>query len=173
MRMTGVLPMVATGLIGLALGLGRAPLSRTARAAGQAPAAPEPPVTTEPRTFAAPVGLLFSEVKPEQAAAFENILVRLQAGLAQSPDPAVRRQAAGWHCFKARQPGPGKGTLFVCLVDPTVSGADYTMSRFLKQLFPDDEQMLATYSDAFAAPQTLLDLDPVTEQKIPAPKGGR
>ncbi len=161
MRMNALLPLVAAGCAGLALGLGLAPATRTlAAAAGQAPAA-QAPLEPAPRTFKAPVGLLFSEVKPEKADDFEAILTRLQQGLSQSADPALRRQAAGWRFFKARQPGPGKGVLFVCLMDPTVPDADYTMSRLLKQLFPDDEEMLATYGDAFAGAQTLLDLDPV------------
>ncbi|HVB37705.1 MAG TPA: hypothetical protein VND92_04175 [Vicinamibacterales bacterium] len=169
--MNAVLPLVLAGCAGLALGLGLAPATRTlTAAAAQVPAVQVPavqvpaaqvPAEAAPRVFKAPVGLLFSEVKPEKAADFETILTRLQEAMAHSTDPVVRRQAAGWHVFKARQPGPAKGVLYVCLVDPTVPAADYTMSRLLKQLFPDDQEMLATYGEAFAGAQTLLDLDPV------------
>lgn len=164
MRMRGVVPLLVAGGVGLALGLGLAPALRTAvvtvNAQAAAPPA-KPPVVLTPRTFKAPVGLLFSPVKRDQSAAFEAVLRRLQQALADSHDPEVRRQAAGWRFFKAEEPGPGDSVLYVCLMDPTVPGADYTFSTLLKRAFPDDDRMLTEYSDAFAGGQTLLNLDPL------------
>ncbi|HVC20261.1 MAG TPA: hypothetical protein VNE16_09295 [Vicinamibacterales bacterium] len=172
MRKTSAVPLIVAGCVGLALGLGLAPLLGRAvvTVAAQAPAPPAPaPVAVAPRTFKAPVGLLFSPVKPAQAAAFEAVIGRLRQALAASRDPQLRRQAAGWRFFKADEPGPGGSVLYVFVIDPTVPGADYTVSKILKRAYPDDDRELLEYGASFAAGQTLLNLEPMPAAPAPAP----
>jgi hypothetical protein len=137
-------------------------------APGQPPsgtAAPAQPA--QPRTFTAPVGLLFNTVRPDRVDDFEKAMGYLQDALASSTDARVRAQAAGWRIFKANEAAPG-GVLYVFLLDPTVAGADYSLSRILADAYPDEaklREIWKLYSGSVTA-GTLLNLTPVK----PAPQ---
>jgi hypothetical protein len=118
-----------------------------------------------PRTFKTSVGLIFNQVKPVEAPDFEAAIGRLRAALEASTDPAVRQQAAGWHFFKAQEPGPSGSVLYVWVVNPAVPNADYTVSKILAAAAPEDRAVLADYADAFAGPETLLNLEPLGAAK--------
>ena len=165
------LSLWAAGCVGVVIGLGAGPAAgrlmpdiRAQAPAAKAPPAPAP-VTNTPRVFKAPAGLILSEVKPAETAAFETAIARLRDALAASHDPTVQRQAAGWRFFKAEEPGPGGSVLYVSVVDPTVPQADYTVSRFLTAAYPGNDALLSDYADAFAGDETLLNLDPIEPPK--------
>ncbi|HEY7789818.1 MAG TPA: hypothetical protein VIC33_04855 [Vicinamibacterales bacterium] len=160
------LPLWAALCGGVVIGLAIGPTARrlTPALGAQAPATPpaaQAPVVTTPRTFKAPVGLIFSSIKPAQASDFEAAVARARSALAASTEPTVRKQAEGWRFFKADEPGPSGSVLYVWLIDPTVPEADYTISKILIAAFPDDKGVLASYADAFAGPETLLNLTPL------------
>jgi hypothetical protein len=164
------MPRWAAAGVGVLVGLGAGPLahlvSTSARAQAQPPATTAPaPVQPAPRTFKTPVGLIFSQIKPAQAPSFEAAISRLRTALASSPDPALRQQAAGWHFFKAQEPGPSGSVLYVWIVNPTVPNADYTVSKILATAAPEDQTLLGDYADSFAGPETLLNLEPLREAK--------
>jgi hypothetical protein len=101
-----------------------------------APAAPP-----QPRTFTAPVGLLFNTVRADRVDDFEKAMAYLQAALASSTNERVRAQAAGWRIFKATEAAPGGAVLYVFALEPTVMGADYSLGRILADAYPDQAKL--------------------------------
>jgi hypothetical protein len=89
----------------------------------------------------------------------------------------VRAQAAGWRIFKATESAPGGAALYVFLLDPTVAGADYGLSRILADAYPDQAKLLEIwklYSGSVTG-GTLLNLTPfkppvLKEEKAAAEK---
>lgn len=128
------------------------------------PATPAP----QPRTFTAPVGLLFNTVRADRVDDFEKAMGYLQAALAASTNERVRAQAAGWRIFKATEAGPSNTVLYVYVLDPTVMGADYSLGRILADAYPDQaklQEIWKLYSSSVTG-GSLLNLTPV---KAPAP----
>ena len=140
--------------------------------AGQAtPAQPAAPVQAPPpRTFTAPVGLLFNTVRADRVEDFERAMGYLQAALAASTNERVRAQAAGWRIFKATEGAPGGAVLYVFLLDPTVVGAEYGLGRILADAYPDQaklQEIWKLYSGSVTG-GSLLNLTPV-KSPPPAP----
>lgn len=139
--------------------------------APQAPAAPpSTPVASASRTFTAPVGLLFNAVRPERVADFEQVIGYLETALASSADPTVRAQAQGWRVLKASEPGPNGSVLYVFILDPVVTGADYGLGRILAAAFPDPaklQEVWKLYTDSVASGGSLLNLSPLEETAKP------
>ena len=177
-------------MILLALGGGlaaqqAAPAGQKPPAPGTAPQAPtgSPQATAAapavPRTFAAPVGLLFNTVRPERVADFEKVIAYLQDALMKTTDPTLRAQARGWRVFKATEPGPNSTIVFVFVLDPTVPGAEYGLGRVLADAHPDTaelQEIWKLYTGSITSGGTLMNLSPVspdpailTEPRRPAP----
>jgi len=143
--------------------------------AGQVtPAQPTAPAQSpQPRTFTAPVGLLFNTVRADRVDDFETAMGYLQSALAASSNERVRAQAAGWRIFKATEGAPGGAVLYVFLLDPTVVGADYSLGRILADAYPDQaklREIWKLYSGSVTG-GSLLNLTPVmpTSPAPPAP----
>ena len=145
-------------------------------AAGQAtPAQPAAPAQApQPRTFTAPVGLLFNTVRADRVDDFEKAMGYLQAALAASTNERVRAQAAGWRIYKATEGAPGGAVLYVFVLDPTVTGADYSLGRILADAYPDQaklQEIWKLYSGSVTG-GSLLNLTPVkpapTKPVVPA-----
>jgi hypothetical protein len=118
-----------------------------------APAAQEKPA--EPKlAFTTPAGLLLVQVKPDQAAAFDELASKLKTA------------ASGWKIYKAAEPMQGN-TLYVVLVDPATAGTEYnpidvlykTMTDEQKRA-PETQEMFKRYAAAFAGVNK-LNLTPV------------
>ena len=138
--------------------------------AGQPTPAPAgaPASAPQPRTFTAPVGLLFNTVRADRVDDFEKAMGYLQAALASSTNERVRAQAAGWRIFKATEAAPGGAVLYVFVLDPTVVGADYGLSRILADAYTDQaklQEIWKLYSGSVTA-GSLLNLTPLK----PAPE---
>ena len=180
------MPVARAAIIGVVLGL---VTSGSVHAAQQAPPpapspavqapAPQPPapsqpgvpaVAAQPRTFSAPAGLLFNTVRPDRVEDFEKAMGYLQAALAKSTNERVQAQAKGWRVFKAAEPGPSSTVLYVFVLDPTVPGADYGLSRILADAF--DQTQLQEIWKLYTGSVTggsLLNLTPVQAVE-PTPK---
>jgi len=132
------------------------------------PAPVVPPVPLGARAFTAPTGIIFSAVRPDRVADFEIVIGYLEAALEKSTDSGVRAQAAGWRVFRAVEPGPNSTVLYVFLIDPTVTGADYGLGRILSDAYPDQIQDIwKLYTGALAGGGSLLNLTAV--QPVPLP----
>ena len=130
----------------------------TPPAAPQAPAAAQPAVPAS-RKFTSDSGIIFNVIKPDKAAEFEAILVRVKEALGKSQDPKRKQQALSWRVFKGLETGPGGNIVYIFFFDPAVKDEDYTVSAILTEAFPNEAQDLwARYVACFVSGQTMLNL---------------
>ena len=129
------------------------------------PAQPETP--KEPRlTFTGDAGVLLFQVKPDQTAAFEELIGKVRAGLAKSEDPIRKQQAGSMKIYKSNEPMSGNA-LYVMMIDPTVKAAEYDLFALLAESLgkeygtPENQAMVKKYVDAFAAGPNRLNLSPL------------
>jgi len=124
-----------------------------------------PPATAGRQTtriFGGGTGIMLNYVKPGRTAAFERIMKRVGDALSTSESLDRRRQAAAWTIYKATEPLEGGVVLYISVLDPVVSGADYWVPQILNEAFPTEVQELyETYAGAFADGQALVNLIPV------------
>lgn len=135
--------------------------------AAQQPAAPAQPAAPKV-TFATPVGMLLVQIKPDQTAAFEEMVGKLKAGLAKTQDATLKQQAAGFKVFKATEPF-GTNALYVVIMDPTVPSSEYELFAMLQKVMtpeelraPEAAEMWKRYAGAFAAGLSKVSLTPVS-----------
>lgn len=134
-------------------------------------AAAAPATPPQPRTFTAPVGLLFNTVRADRIDDFEMAMGYLQAALESSTNERVRAQAAGWRVFKAAEAGPNNSVLYVFVLDPTVPMADYSLGRILADAYPDQtklQEIWKLYSGSVTG-GSLLNLTPVKPMPLKTP----
>jgi hypothetical protein len=132
--------------------------AQAAAPAAQAAAAP----TT--RVFASDAGMVLNFIKPDKTADFETIIGKLKEALAKSEKPERKQQAASWKVFKSPEAAQGGNALYVFLIDPSVKGADYTVSTILAEAFPTDVQALyKQYAEAYATGQNFVNLTLVSD----------
>ena len=143
---------IAVGLfVGvLAAGSVQAQQAAPAQQAAAAPAA---------RVFANDAGLVLNFVKPDKTADFEAVMAKLKEALAKSTKPERKQQAASWKVFKSPDPAAGGNVLYVFVIDPSVKGADYTVSTILAEAFPQEVQTLyKQYAESYASGQNFVNL---------------
>jgi len=129
-----------------------------AQPAQQAQAAPQT------RVFASDAGLVLNFIKPDKTADFEAVMAKLKEALQKSPKPERKQQAASWKVFKSPEPAQNGNVLYVFVIDPSVKGADYTVSTILAEVFPQEVQTLyKQYADAYASGQNFVNLTLVTD----------
>jgi pyruvate/2-oxoglutarate dehydrogenase complex dihydrolipoamide acyltransferase (E2) component len=153
----------------IALGLVAGTLSATAAFAQQPPATPAQQPATAPaqqaaaapaaRTFASDAGMVLNFIKPDKTSDFEAVIDKLKEALAKSEKPERKQQAASWKVFKSPDPAAGGNVLYVFMIDPSVKGADYTVSTILAEAFPQEVQALyKQYAEAYASGQNFVNL---------------
>lgn len=176
-----LLAAVMAGVIGTRAEQAQAPAPATAgQGRGGAPPAPGAAAPAAPtaavlaRSFTAPVGLVFNTVRPERVAEFERLLAEVQTALASSKNPTTQAQAKGWRFYKAAEPGPGGSVMFVFVIDPVVSGEDYSLGKVLVEAFPDPvklQEVWALYTGSVTGGGSLLNLSPVSAVVTPPTVG--
>jgi hypothetical protein len=129
------------------------------------PAQPEAP--KEPRlSFSGDAGVLLYQIKPDQTAAFEELVGKVKAGLLKSEDPIRKQQAASLKVYKSNEP-MGANALYVMIIDPAVKAAEYDLFVLLVESLgkdyatPENQAMVKKYADAFAAGANRLNLTPL------------
>jgi len=158
----------------IALGLVAGTLSATAAFAQQPPATPAQQPATAPaqqaaaapaaRTFASDAGMVLNFIKPDKTSDFEAVIDKLKEALAKSEKPERKQQAATWKVFKSPDPAAGGNVLYVFMIDPSVKGADYTVSTILAEAFPQEVQALyKQYAEAYASGQNFVNLSLVKD----------
>ena len=111
----------------------------------------QPAASHQKLTFEGSTALWTVAIKPDKTADFEQIMKRVHEALLKSPDPQRRQQAAGWKVMRVSKPLADGNIAYVHIVDPVVSGADYTIMQTLYDAFPDERQALyQLYRGAFA-----------------------
>jgi len=147
----------------IALGIVAGTLSATAAYAQQPPpaAAPAQQAAAPPaaRTFASDAGMVLNFIKPDKTTDFEAVIAKLKEALQKSEKPERKQQAATWKVFKSPDPAAGGNVLYVFVIDPSVKGADYTVSTILAEAFPTEVQALyKQYAEAYASGQNFVNL---------------
>ena len=137
-----------------------------AQAQPPAPAAPAAAAQAAPtaRMFASDGGMVLNFIKPDKTADFEAVIGKLKEALQKSAKPERKQQAASWKVFKSPDPAAGGNVLYVFMIDPSVKGADYTVSNILAEGFPTEVQALyKQYADAYASGQNFVNLSLVSD----------
>jgi pyruvate/2-oxoglutarate dehydrogenase complex dihydrolipoamide acyltransferase (E2) component len=151
----------------IALGIVAGTLSATAAYAQQPPpAAPAQQAAAPPaaRMFASDAGMVLNFIKPDKTTDFEAVITKLKEALQKSEKPERKQQAASWKVFKSPDPAAGGNVLYVFMIDPSVKGADYTVSTILAEAFPTDVQTLyKQYAEAYASGQNFVNLSLVAD----------
>ena len=134
--------------------------------AQQPPAQPPAAAAAAPttRTFANDGGMVLNFIKPDKTADFEAVVGKLKEALNKSEKPERKQQAASWKVFKSPDPAAGGNVLYVFMIDPSVKGADYTVSTILAEAFPTEVQALyKQYAEAYASGQNFVNLSLVAD----------
>jgi hypothetical protein len=122
-----------------------------AQPAPAAPAAQPPAAQPNPFVFNSDAAMLTFFIKPDKAADFEKVMAKLHDALANSDKPERKQQAAGWKLYKGAEPGPNGTVIYVNFLSPALKGGDYTISKILAEVFPQEvQQLFPLYRDAFA-----------------------
>jgi len=141
-------------------------LSATTVFAQTPPAQPPAAAAAAPtaRTFASDGGMVLNFIKPDKTADFESVIGKLKEALQKSAKPERKQQAASWKVFKSPDPAAGGNVLYVFMIDPSVKGADYTVSTILAEAFPTEVQALyKQYAEAYASGQNFVNLSLVSD----------
>ena len=132
--------------------------------ATQTPPAQQAAAPPAARTFGSDAGMVLNFIKPDKTADFEAIIAKLKEALQKSDKPERKQQAASWKVFKSPDQAAGGNVLYVFLIDPSVKGADYTVSTILAEAFPQEVQTLyKQYADAYAQGQNFVNLALVSD----------
>ena len=87
------------------------------------------------------------------------VIGKLKEALQISEEPERKQQAASWKVFKSTDPAESGNVLYVFMIDPSVKGADYTVSTILSEAFPAEVNALfAKYAESFAQGQNFVNL---------------
>ena len=125
--------------------------------------------------FTGNAGLLLVQVKPNQTAAFEELVSKLQASLSTTSDAALKAQGAAWKIYEASEP-MGGNALYVVVVDPAVAGTEYDPIDVLYKTMTDEQKrapktqkMFKRFVAAFAGVNK-LNLRPLESQSSILPR---
>lgn len=137
-----------------------------AQPAAAQPAAPP----SNPFMFGSDAGMLTFYIKADKAEDFEKVMAKLHDALTHSDKPERKQQAAGWKLYKAAEPGPNGTVLYINLISPVLKGADYTISKILAEVFPQEvQELFPLYRDAFAG-LARAELTVLRDFSTPAPR---
>ena len=153
-------------MLRIALGLVVGTLSAAPVFAQAAPAQPaqQAQAASTKREFANDSGLVLNFIKPDKTADFEAVVAKLKEALSKSDKPERKEQAKSWQVFKSPDPAAGGNVLYVFLINPSVKGADYTVSTILAEAFPQEVQTLyKQYADSYASGQNFVNLSLVND----------
>ena len=129
-----------------------------------APAAPEQP-TAAKVGFKTTAGILLVQIKPDQTAAFEDMMTKLKPALEASSDPVLKQQAS-FKVYKSSD-SSGGNALYVVVFDPATPGAEYSFLDMFNKTLTEEQQRdpatvenFKTWAGSFAG-MNILNLTPV------------
>ena len=92
--------------------------------------------------FSGGSALLMNYVAPGKTADFERVMRAYAAALSGSDNAQYNQMANGLKIFRAAEPGQNNTVLYMWLVDPVVSGANYSVANVLNDEVPSEVQGL-------------------------------
>lgn len=93
--------------------------------------------TSTALTIDADAAMVTILIRPERAAAFDQILQKLKAALQRSKNPLRKAQAAGWQVFRTEEQGQGNVS-YLMRLDPVVRDLEYDIVSILSEEFPNE-----------------------------------
>jgi hypothetical protein len=105
---------------------------------GAQPAAPEKPAAPK-LTFKGTAGMLLVQVKPDQTAAFEEMITKLKTSTASATDPQVKQQSQV-KAYRSAEPAPGGNVFYILLYDPTTAGTEYNWLDVINSTLTPEQQ---------------------------------
>lgn len=131
----------------------------------QAPPAQQAQAAPAARVFGSDAGMVLNFIKADKSADFEQVIGKLKEALQKSQKPERKQQATSWKVFKSPEPAAGGNSLYVFIIDPSVKGADYTVSTILAEAFPPDQvnALYKQYAEAYATGQNFVNLTLVSD----------
>jgi hypothetical protein len=147
-------------------------LAQTQPPAQQGAAQQTPPPAAQPAGppklgFTTESGLLLVQIKPDQTAAFEELIAKIKAGVAKTTDEGVKKQMANFKVYKSSEP-MGANALYVVVIDPTVKDTEYELFAILQKVLTPEElrdpaiiEMSKKAAAAFAVGYNKLNLTPL------------
>ena len=129
---------------------------------------PAPPQPAAPKlVFTGTTGVLLIQIKPDQTAAFEEMMAKLREGIAKTDDADLKQRMTGFKVYKGAE-AFGSNTLYMVIVDPTVKGAEYDLFQNLQKVMtqeelrkPETQELFKKWVAAFAAPYNKINLTPI------------
>ena len=146
--------------------------AQTQPPAQQGAAQQTPPPAAQPAGppklgFTTDSGLLLVQIKPDQTAAFEELIAKIKAGVAKTTDEGVKKQMANFKVYKSSEP-MGANALYVVVIDPTVKDTEYELFAILQKVLTPEElrdpaiiEMSKKAAAAFAVGYNKLNLTPL------------
>jgi hypothetical protein len=104
----------------------------------QQPAAPAQPAAPQ-MTFKSGAGMLLVQVKPDQTAAFEEMIAKLRSTAETATDPTIKTGAT-LKAYKAAEPGAGGNAFYVLLYDPATPGTEYAWLQVINKAMTPEQQ---------------------------------
>src|SRR5690606_12009619 len=91
----------------------------------------------------------------------------LQEAIANTTDAATRQQWQGLRILKGVEPGPNSSVVYVFLIDPVVSGADYSLGPVLSAAYPEKIQEIWKLYTGAIIQQSVMNLTAFTPPVLP------
>jgi hypothetical protein len=135
--------------------------------AAAAPA--QPPAPAAPKLdFSTDAGILLIQIKPDQTAAFEELVSKIKERVGKSSDAALKEQIASWKAYKVSEPGANGAVLYSIVIDPAKKATEYDLFGILQKTMTPDElrteeiqAMFKKFVAAFATGYNKLSLTPL------------
>ena len=89
-------------------------------------------------SFSGGSGLMMNYIAPEKTDDFERVMRAYGEGLSGSENAQYNEMGAGLKIFRAAEPGPNDTVLYLWVVDPVVSGANYAVANVLSDEVPSE-----------------------------------
>ena len=135
----------------------------------QQPAQPaQPAQPTAPKlTFSGQAGLLLVQIKPDQTAAFEEMIKTLRDAAPTATDAAVKQAVSSMKIYKASEP-MANNALYIVLVEPVTPNSEYAFFELVGKVMtpeqlrdPANQEKFKRWADAFASGPNRLNLTPL------------
>lgn len=111
------------------------------------------------RVFTADAGMLFHPILKEKTTDFERVIQRVRDALRASTSTVRQQQAESWKVYQSIEAGPQDSVLYVFVVDPTLTAADYTIGNILREELPLEAQALyEAFASSYAYSPSLINL---------------
>lgn len=122
-----------------------------------------------PILFGDAAGALLIQVKPGSDPNFEAAMRSLKAALATSKDPRLKQQGDSLRYFRAHEPFGGN-ILYLVIVEPVVSGANYGFIELMQAVLPQSESKTAMvqFVGSLAEGMGKLTLRPLFDSSLPS-----